>query len=69
MPRVADAAQVEGERGSRVAEAGSVGGPPPILDLTWAFHTPETRQALHDNQVRLPRCSCTGCCARGLCHR
>jgi hypothetical protein len=41
---------MDGTTGSRVAEAGSVFGPPPQLEITWAFHTPETRMALHDQQ-------------------
>ena len=50
----------EGPMGSRVAEAGSVAGPPPILEVTWGFHTPETRMALHDSQYgeeMVPECA------------
>ena len=46
--------------GARVAEAGSVAGPPPILEVTWGFHTPETRMALHDSQYgeeMVPECA------------
>jgi hypothetical protein len=51
---------MDGTTGSRVAEAGSIFGPPPQLEVTWAFHTPETRMALHDQQFgeeMMPSCA------------
>ena len=48
-----------GETGRRVAEAGTVGGTPPKLELSWAFHTTETRMALHSDfgEEMTPACS------------